>query len=416
MSQQDVVIVGAGLAGLACARHLHRRGVDFLLLEASDRPGGRLHTERADGYQFDRGFLVFQEAYPEASRQLDYERLDLRSFYPGAMIWTGEDFQRMGDPLRSRDGLETVLSKVGGLTDKFKLGKLRMKLTSGSLDRLFDRDEKTTAEALADDYGFSSEVIDRFFRPFFGGVMLDEKLRTSRHMFDFAFRMMSEGDSSIPAAGIQAIPEQLAEDLPSDALRFESPVDDVSKGCVKLKSGEEIKADAVVVATEAPQAAKWIDEIEDSGSKSVMCIYFGAERSPVDEAILVLDGSGQGPVNNICVPSDAAPEYAPDGQALISATVLRNHFSSEEELVAAARRQLVDWFGSQVHDWEYLRTYHVEHGQPRQEPPTLRSIERDTRIRRGLYVCGDHRHIASMEGAMVSGRHAAESVIEDFRN
>src|SRR4029450_9831904 len=205
-----VYVVGAGLAGLRCARRLHEKGVAATVLEASDGVGGRVRTDRVEDFLLDRGFQVLLTAYPEASQALDYRELELHPFYPGAMVRTGDKLVTVADPFRRRwDGLRTALAPVGGLGDKLKVAKLRKRVTAGALEELLARSETTPREPLAAD-GFSEEMVDRFFRPLFGGVLLDRELGTSSRMFEFVYRMLALGDVSLPARGMGAISGQCA--------------------------------------------------------------------------------------------------------------------------------------------------------------------------------------------------------------
>jgi phytoene dehydrogenase-like protein len=172
----------------------------------------------------------------------------------------------------------------------------------------------------------------------------------------------------------------------------------------------------VVVATDGPTAAGLLGgEPAAPASVAASCLYFATERAPVDEPVIMLDGDGAGPVNNLCIPSAVAPTYAPPGAALVSAAVLdRPGLPKGPDLEAAVLGQLADWFGSAVVGWRHLATYHIPHAQPAQPPGTLDPPQRSVRLRRGLYVCGDHRDNASIDGALASGRRTADAVLEDL--
>jgi phytoene dehydrogenase-like protein len=418
VTQRDdgVYVVGAGLAGLRCARRLHEKGVAATVLEASDGVGGRVRTDRVDDFLLDRGFQVLLTAYPEAREALDYRELELHPFYPGALVRTGGRFVTVADPFRRRwDGLRTALSPVGSLGDKLKVASLRRRVTAGSLEELFARPETTTREALAAD-GFSDTIVERFFRPLFGGVLLDRELGTSSRMFEFVYRMLAVGDVAIPTRGMNAIPEQLAGGLPPDCVRLGQRVTAVGDGGLTLVNGDKLKASAVVVATDGPTASGLLGgEPPAPASMAATCLYFAADSAPVDEPVIVLDGDGEGPVNNLCVPSGVAPTYAPPGAALISAAVLdRPGLPKAADLEAAVLGQLADWFGSAVVGWRHLATYHIPHAQPAQPPGALDPPQRPVRIRPGLYLCGDHRDNASINGALASGRRTADTVLEDL--
>ena len=410
----DVVVVGAGLAGLACARELARRGVECVVLEASDAVGGRVRTDRVDGFQIDRGFQVHLTAYPEARRVLDYDALDLQPFEPGALVWRGGRFERLGDPLRRPlQALPTLLADVGTLADKARVLRLRQSVLRGTVDGLWERPETTTEAALRDRYGFSERMVDRFFRPFLGGVFLDRSLEDSSRTFEFYFRMFSEGDAAVPAAGIGAIPEQLAAALPAPP-RLGARVAEVGAGGVVLDDGEPVGARAVVVATDAAAAARLVPGLDAVPWKGTAQLAWAAPAPapPRDEAVLMLDGEGAGPVNNVQVLSAVAPTYAPPGQALVTASVLGAAGGADADLDRAARAQLRAWFGGQVSGWRLLDVARVPRALPRLG--SLTPPERPARLGGGLYVTGDWRRNGSINGALVAGRHAADAVAHDL--
>lgn len=410
MSEEtEVCIVGAGLAGLACARRLNLAKTAFVLLEASDGAGGRVRTDSVDGFLLDRGFQVLQTAYPEAVRHFDYPALDLKPFRPGALVRTEGRFWTVGDPRRRpRDALASLRAPVGSPADKARVAKLLRRVRSASVTELLNRPETTTIEALAGS-GFSRSMIERFFRPLFAGIQLDGELAASSRMFEFVFRMLADGDNAVPARGMGALPNQLVSGLPGGALRLNATVDAVTKGKVTLHDGAEILARAVVVAAEAPAATRLLG-VPEPASRAVSCYYFAAGEPPVDEPLLVLNGEGEGPVNNLAVMSNVAPSYAPAGSALVSASVLEPPSPSRG---MAVRGQLRGWFGAAVDTWQHLRTYDIAHAQPDQSPPF--PTERPVKVSDGLYVAGDHRNTSSIHGALLAGRRAAEAVLADLR-
>ncbi|TWT66877.1 protoporphyrinogen oxidase [Posidoniimonas polymericola] len=413
MQEWDVIIVGAGIAGLTCAEELCFKKLNVLVVEAAETPGGRIATDDHDGFLLDRGFQVLLTSYPETRRRLDYTQLNLCRFEPGALIWRDGEFHRFTDPWRRPKRLvSTALSPVATLSDKLRVAKFRRSVTSPDLEQLYERPETTTIEMLQQ-RGFSSTIIERFFRPFLGGVFLDHELQTSSRLCEFVFRMFSTGDAAIPAAGMRSIPQQLADRLPPGALRLNSPVNSVGKGMVELASGERLAAKQVVVATEAPAAARLIGQPSAGEplageANRVACLYFAADKPPVKEPILVLNGEGQGPVNNLCVPSQVAVGYAPRGQSLISVTALE--WDNLDDLQAAVLEQLHGWFGQAVDSWRHLRTYPIEYALPRQTPPALSPVQKSPRTTNGVHTCGDYCDTASINGAMASGRLTAEAV------
>jgi phytoene dehydrogenase-like protein len=410
----DVVIVGAGLAGLCCARRLQEKGISFQILEASDGLGGRVRTDRVDGFLFDRGFQVLLEGYPEARHVLDYNALDLKSFDPGALIWFGGRLNRFVDPWRKTGEWRGAYdSPVGSLADKLRLARLRSRLKNTSPEKIFSRPEKSTIAALKS-AGFSPAMIQHFFEPFFGGIMLDRDLHASSRMFEFVFSMMSKSMVCVPAFGMGAIPDQLAAKFPSGAVRLGAHVDSLLSTTLTLHENEELTPRAVVVATDGPSAAKLLGEIPLTPSRGVSCFYYATDTPPVTEPILLLAGTRGGTVNNLCVMNAVAPNYAPAGQYLISVSALGDFPLTDDQLGGFIIADLKGWFGPVVRSWKFLRSYRIPHAQPAQPPGALDPPERPVRVRPGVYVCGDHRDNASINGAMVSGRRAADALIADL--
>lgn len=409
-----VVVVGGGLAGLCCARRLTQGGVEALVVEASAQVGGRVRTDPVDGFLLDRGFQVLLTAYPEARRALDYGALELRAFYPGALVRTGGRFHRVADPWRHPlDAVGALFSPVATLADKARIAALRHHVMAGDWESIGDRRETTTLQALRR-AGLSDRAIDRFFRPFIGGVLVGRDLGASSRMFEAVFRAFALGDACLPARGMGAIPAQLAAALPVGAVRTSVRVEAIGPSSVRLANGETLGASAVVVATEAPEGARLTGVAGLPGGRGLSCFYYAAERAPVDEPILLLDGDGTGPVNSVAVPNLVAPGYAPAGAALVSATVIGRAAPDGGALEGAVRAQLARWFGAAATRWRHLRTYHIPFAQPDQPPGALTPWRRDVRVRPGLYLCGDHRDNASIDGAMTSGRRAAEALLDDL--
>lgn len=414
MKSPDALIIGAGLSGLACARQLHRRGLDVQVLEASGRVGGRVRTDEVDGFMLDRGFQVMLTAYPEAQLELDYDALDFHAFYDGAEVRYDGGFHRIADPFRHPfDAPKTLFSPIGTVADKMRVARIRQSLRRTTVPELMEREEHTALEALRERWGFSDNMINRFFRPFFGGIFFDRALGASSRMFEFLFKMFAEGRTVLPAGGMEQIPKQMRAHLPDDVVRLNVPVGAVAEQTVTLESGEEMDAPAVVVATEAPEADRLVGDVTPTEARSTVCLYFSAPESPLDAPILVLNGDSVGPINNVAVPSDVAPGYAPDGRALVAAVVVGDPADDDEALRTAVRDQLIDWFGGEAGGWTHLDTVHVPYALPEQAPPFLSPPQREVRRRPGLYVCGDHRHNGSINGAIASGRAAARAAVAD---
>ncbi len=405
---EPVLVVGGGVSGLCCALELARRRIPVRVLEASDRVGGRVRTDRVEGFLLDRGFQVLPSAYPEARRMLDLRALELHAFVPGARVHRGGRFRRVADPLRRPgDALATLLSGVARPADALRILRLQGSLARDSYEEIYARPDRSTRDHLAS-LGFSEQVVEAFFRPFFGGVFLESELATSSRFFEFAFANFARGEATLPAHGMGAIPAQLAARLPEGCLELGARVGAVGPEHVELAGGERRRARAVVVATEAAAAARLVPGLDVPESNAVGCLHFDAPRAPLEDAWLVLAADRAGPVSNLCVPSEVAGSYAPPGRSLVSASVLGACSEKDADLEAAVRAQLVGWFGAPVRDWRLLRIDRIPDALPRLEPGAG-AVERPAR-EGDLFVCGDHRGMPSLQGAMVSGRRAAESV------
>lgn len=398
----DVVVVGAGLAGLAAARILHEAGRSVVVLEASDGVGGRVRSDIVDGFILDRGFQILLRAYPELDRQFDIDALDLRSFDPGALVRVGEKLALLGDPLRKPTTLpSSVLSPVGSLFDKLRLLKDRVRLVRTDTTQLLRQPDTSTREGLTA-RGYSDAMIDRFFRPFVGGIQLDPTLATSNRMFDVVLQQLFRADAVVPAKGMGEIPAQLASRLPAEAIYLNTPVTAVSAGSATTGRGT-ITATDVIVAVEGPAAAELLD-LPPVDSNPTTCVWFAADSPPITEPLLVLDG--EGPARNIAIMSNVSPAYAPAGKALIGGACPG---MLDYDAEPAVRAQLRDIWGAQVDRWIHLRTDAIPHGQPSQ-PPSFPPKQR-TALGDGLHVCGDHRDTSSTQGALYSGRRCAETIL-----
>ena len=404
----EVVIVGAGLAGLSAARLLHKAGHTVVVLEASDGIGGRVRSSPVDGYCLDRGFQVLLTAYPELVKQFDLPSLDLRRFEPGALVWDGNRMRLLGDPIRRpRTLMKTGLAPIGSPIDKLRLLRQRRQLGRAETPALLRKPDGSTLSSLRSQ-GFSEGMIDQFFRPFVGGIQMDPTLQTSRRILDVVLQGLFSGDVAVPAGGMGEIPTQLASPLPEGAIHLHSAVAAVKPGEVRLETGQSLTAERIIVAAEGPRSASLLG-LPHVKSNPASCVWFSAQAPPIRDRYIVLDGTGAGPALNIAVMSNVAPEYAPDGSALIAAACPG---IEDRELESVVRSQLRRIWGSEVDSWVHLRTDAIAHGQPRQYPPF--SPKQAVALGDGLFVAGDHRDTASIQGALFSGRRCAEAVLSSL--
>ena len=352
-----VIIVGAGLAGLACATHLVRRGVACTVVEASDEVGGRVRTDRVEGFQLDRGFQVLLTEYPEAASLLDYPALHLHAFHPGALVRYAGRFHRISDPFRRpQDLLSSLMSPVGSWRDKLTMFRLRQDALNHRVCARAGGGERTTLEALQA-YGFSPAMQERFLRPFLGGVFLDPSLSTPCRLFEFVWAAFSRASIALPQAGMGAIARELAASLPPDSVRLREPVTQLDDKQVVLASGERLSTDAVVLATDYATAATLRGEpVPTAPGRQSTTLYFDAPTPPMRGPWLLLNGDQQGPIGTACVLSEVAPAYAPPGRALISVSLADQKAPIEADQQQAVRAQLREWFGGTVENWRHLRT------------------------------------------------------------
>jgi phytoene dehydrogenase-like protein len=388
-------------------------GQRFTVFEARDHVGGRVATDRVGGYLLDRGFQVFLTAYPEARRLLDYGVLGLQPFYSGSFVRFGAEVHRIADPWRHpSSGVRSLFTPVFTISDGPRLAAVRLSALRRDPDPTNWEDRATAGTYLAE--RVSSHALERFLRPFFGGVFLDPDLDVPRSYFEFIFAMFAQGDATLPRRGMQAIPAHLADGLPLGSVRLATRVEAVTADGIVLDSGERIPARHVVVAADAPSAATILGAQQDAIAWcGCVTLYYGAERAPFNQPLLMLNGNGpgDGPVNHVCVPSAVVPEYAPSDRALISATVVGMPDEDDAALEQRVRVQLQTWFGPAVPEWTHLRSYRLPQSLPRMRTPVRvpspRSIGDCT-----VWTAGDYTDTPSINGAMHSGRLAAESVLE----
>ena len=135
------------------------------------------------------------------------------------------------------------------------MARLALNVRRGGSDGIFAKPDMPTIEFLRSQ-GFSARIINRFFKPFFAGVCLDPDIQASSRVFNYIFRIFAEGDVALPGQGMGAIPEQLAEMMPQGSIRTGARVESIYQSKVVLSSGEKVKGQAVVLATEGPEKAR----------------------------------------------------------------------------------------------------------------------------------------------------------------
>lgn len=403
-----VIIVGAGIAGLTCARYLKDRGIQSLILEASDGIGGRVRTDKIDGFLLDRGFQILLTAYPEAQRLLDYQQLDLKAFTSGALIRDNQknNFSIVGNPFKEPSKIwSSLTSNIGNFTDKIRVLRLILD-TNNVQEEIFEKQGISTLDYLRN-YGFSDNMIQQFFRPFFGGVFLENELSTSSNFFKYIFGKFYEGDAVVPAKGIEQIARQIEKKLYIGTVKLNTKVVKIDGNRVYLENGDRLYGEKIVLATDGFHADKLLGNDTPRKFNSTTCTYFSADSSPLKEKMLVLNPNRTSMIHNMCVPSDIAPFYAPNGKSLVSVSTQGFDLHNETELAKNIKRELTTWYGKEVETWQHLKTYHIPQALPNFD---ISLVDKNLKISDILYQCGDTTAYPSLNAAMATGRKVAEMI------
>jgi phytoene dehydrogenase-like protein len=403
-ARAEVVVVGAGLAGLSAAVRLAEAGCDVHVLEASGHAGGRLATERVDGFVVDRGFQVLNTGYPRVA-DLDVPALDMGWFWPGAVLRVEGRVHRVVDPRRHpAAALDTLRAPIGSLYAKAAVAAYSAQAGYTGVDRLLSGPE-TTAEVRLRAAGVGEPALERFFRPFLAGVLLEAELGTSSRYLDLLWRSFVRGRIGLPARGMQAVGEQLAARLGDESVHLHSRVSSVASGTVTTDHGT-VRGAAVVVATDPDTAAVLLPGVDASAPRQVTTHLHVLPTSPWPDPLVVLGTPGGRLVNSVVL-TDAQPAYSPDGRALVASSTLEP--STEVEV----RDEIARLHGVPTTELAHLTSVTVPGAQPAALPP-LR-LRRPVDLGEGVYVCGDHRDTPSIQGAMASGARAARAVLRALR-
>jgi len=409
--EKDVIIIGAGLAGLTAARVLKASGKSVLVIEASDAVGGRIRTDNVEGFLLDRGFQVLLTAYPEAKRFLDYNALEICRFNAGALILNESGISKIGDPLRQPGMLiNTLFSPAGTFADKLRMLRLKLKLTRKTIEEIFLEKEITTIDYLKKE-GFSEIMMSQFFKPFMTGIFLENQLSTSSRMFEFVFKMFSEGDAAIPAKGMGMIPLQLAEGLSADEIVFNEKVELIDGGTVITFSKSIYRAKYILIATNPAQMPAPYGQQIVKSHHSVTNMYFKADKKPFIAPLIALNTLSGKLVNNVAVMNQISSDYSGNGQALISVSLIGNHSKANEtQLQEKVIAEIRFWFPEAI-NWTHLKTYHINYALPNDDQVTNEPGHKSQRLNDQCFVCGDYLMNGSINAAMKSGRLAAEVII-----
>ncbi|WP_327595330.1 NAD(P)/FAD-dependent oxidoreductase [Streptomyces chartreusis] len=437
--QADVVIVGAGVAGLSAAHRLTSAGVTTAVLEAAPYPGGRMSTEKVDGFRLDRIGQLLSTSYPELRLTPGLDALALRPFAPGVLLHSDGRRQRAGavpsamGARRARGALHAVRAlasaprtgaarvpgqssvprvragaPLGSAVDQARLGAALARLASSPVERLLARPELPAGRALAE-RGVPARTVDGFLRPLLAALLCDPELTTSSRCADLALRAFASGRLCVPEGGAEALPELLARSLPPGTVHTGVRVTSIATTSVTTAEHGEIRCRAVLLATDARTAAELLPGLRVPDFHPVTVVHHTTDEPPTTGAFLLLDADRGGPVAHTALISQVDPTRAPAGRALISSTVLG---TPPPDIDTAVRMHLSRLYGTSTSRWETLAVHHTPEAVPGMRPP--HDLRRPVRLLAGLYVCGDHRDTSTVQGALHSAHRAAAAILADL--
>ena len=411
-SAYKIHIIGAGISGLIAAQILENHGYHPIIIEASSTAGGRVKSDIVNGYTLDHGFQVLLTSYPAAKKYLNYEALDLQKLLPGATLFKNGKAQTIGDPLRSLSLLfPTLLSTVGTLADKIKILKLNALLKKKKNTLIFQTEEKTTLQYLKD-FGFSDEIITDFFKPFFSGIFLETELETSSRMFEFVYKMFGNGLAVIPKEGMQAIPNQLKNNLINTHFKFNSPVKEVKDRQIILEDKSILESNITIIATDA---SALISNLKNQGTdwKSCDTLYFETKKSVINKPLIGLISDENMLVNNIFYHTSVAT-LNKTKKELLSVTVVKRHQLNEKDLIDKVVEELHSKCG--ISDISFLKRYQIKKALPKLTNLQYEISSTETKLKSSIFLAGDQLLNASLNAAMIAGERAAMGVIQTLED
>jgi|TARA_B110000238_G_scaffold1304_1_gene1204 protoporphyrinogen oxidase len=411
-SAYKIHIIGAGISGLIAAQILENHGYHPTIIEGSATIGGRVKSDVIKGYTLDHGFQVLLTSYPAAKQYLNYDALDLQELLPGATIFKNGKQQTIGDPLRSLSLLiPTLFSSIGLVSDKIKILKLNTLLKKKKLFTIFKEDEKTTLQYLKN-IGFSEEIIQNFFKPFFSGIFLEPNLETSSRMFEFVYKMFGDGLAVLPKDGIQAISNQLKNNLKNTEIIFNSQVKEVKNTEIVLEDGSEIKSHITIIATEASSLISNLKN-QETEWKSCDTLYFETKNRVIKKPLIGLISDKEALINNIFYNSSIKNSSTGKNE-LLCVTVLKNHHLNKEDLIKRVQDELLQFCN--ITDTTFLKRYRIKKALPKLSNIQYELSSTETKLKATIFLAGDQLLNGSLNAAMISGERAAIGVIQTLED
>jgi len=411
-TKPKIHIIGAGISGLIAATVLENKGFSPVVIDSSDRAGGRIKTDVINGFQLDHGFQVLLSSYSAAQKYLDFQSLELQKLKAGAYIYSDGRKTKYGDPLRDLSMLvPTVFSKVGSFSDKLKIAKLNSDIKKKSVEEIFETNEVSTLDYLTK-YGFSNNIIQNFFRPFFSGIFLETELETSSRMFEFVFKMFGDGSAVIPKAGMEEIPKQLKNKLKNTSFLFNTSVTNVKKDELTLSNGQILKSDYTIIATEPSNLITNLQN-QKLDWKSCQTLYFTSKNKPFNTPLIGLITKEESLINNIFYHTNIEMKNKGDME-LLSVTVVKKHNYSDQELIDQVTEELDNECG--IKNLSFLKLYNIPRALPKLNNLQYDTSASETKLKDGIFLSGDVVLNSSLNAAILSGEKAAIGVIEAMEN
>ncbi len=405
MYDHDIIIIGAGVSGLTCAKILSDNNKKYLLLESQSDVGGRMSTDLVGDHQLDRGFQVFIKGYPLYDAVTNVKQLPLHSFSPGASIRINNRFYKVVDPFRNIiEGFKSIFTPIGSFIDKLKILKLRISLLLKKTDNT--KNNISTYNYLKQN-GFSDEMINNFFIPFFGSVLLDQDLSTVKSTFETIYKAMSSDDICLLENGIADFPKSIYNQLPKDQFSFNTEVISIEDHRVSFADGSSTTSKSIVLATDATTASNLTQLFEAPQYCGTTCLYFATSKKLIKEPMIITNAGG-GLINTICCLTNINPSYS--SQNLISVNVNQILYNtSQEEIVDAINLELISWFPGISFD--FIRLYEIPNALPKHTPSVFDRMKQIPQGENGVYFCGDYLYGASVNDAIKSGLVIAETLL-----
>ncbi len=419
------MVIGAGMAGLACTLRLTEAApdLDVTVLEGDTRVGGRVGSDVVDGFRCDRGFQLLNPAYPEARRVLDLKSLALQSFPAAAVVRTAAGHRVLADPRRSPvtllpTALRHLVTSLGSPREKAAFLRWALRCALRDPANILDTPDEPWGRAL-DRLGVDGALRHAVLEPFLSGTLAEDEGSTSRRFVELLIRTFVRGRPSVPMRGMQAIGDQLAAALPEGVIQLGTPVERVD-GLTAVTEAGSVTAKALVVAADPGTAAR-LTGTEPVATRPLTTFWHAVPGGDVDSSALGphggtgaihLDGERRSALANTVMVSAVAQDYSPDDRTLVASTILGLPSGDPAEATSepGVRRGLARVYGTSTTTWQVVQVHEIPHALTAMPPPL--DIRRPVALGGGLFVAGDHRDSASIQGALVSGRRAADAVLE----